>query len=394
MSDANRLKVAIGKESSWGTIFSGALKDLPYSSESLARNAAYATSRLIRADRQVVDSILTDVSAQGDLNYELLYKGTASPAIVAYDELIEAALFSAAWTSPVTNTGTYASDSGTSKITGTGCGAGIAVGDWIRWDSAVANATPTYHVVTVHTSDDDITVLPAPTTRASTAASEVEAGAYVKNGITVTSFTVEKEYGGVAATFAHFVGMMVDRWSMMIGTGGPISGAFGFFGKNEAHAAATINVGTELTPSTNRVFSAVSHVYALMTGTSLASLQISEWGFDLRNNLRPLTAVANLGAIAIGTGSVDVTGRLVRYFDSMSEMTQFLADTETQHAAVLVDAAGNAFAAHLPGVVYTGGRRVGGGINTDIRAEMTWQARASTRYATTAETMRFTRWDV
>ena len=369
------------------------MKDLPYVSESLFRNSSYVTSRLVRSDRQIADSILTDVSAQGDIAIELVYKGSGSGATVALDDMLRASLFSGAWSAVVTNSGTYSATSGViAKTSGTNPETGLAVGDWVRYSRSTLK---TYHVVTaVDTSGHTATLLPAPADIAATASSEIEKGAYIKNGTTTVSFSIEKEYVGLTTTYARMLGMEVNSLSLNAGIGGPVSGSIGFIGQNETSATSSMNTGTELTPTTNRVFNAVSGVKQFMTGTSLASLQIQEWGFDLRNNLRPLTVIGTLGAIQVGSGVCDVTGKLMRYFDSTAEFTSFLADTETQIAIAMEDPSGNAFLVSLPGIVYTSGKRVGGGISTDIKADFTWQARASTRYSTAAETIRIVQWDV
>jgi hypothetical protein len=364
------------------------LKDLPYTSESLARNSSYATSRIIRADRQVVDSILTDVNAGGDINYELLYRGLVSPATVALDDFIEAAMMSAGWSTPSSDT-TAVVISGGNTLTAGGIGAKFNAGDVCRVNSA--SNINSYQIVTVSAAGA-LTVVPGGLVNESSAT--VEDGAFVSNGITFRSFTIEKGFTDLTNILAKFSGMVIDGWSLDIGIGGPIGGAFRMIGKSEVDTTSTIhNAGTEQTPAVNRVFSSVSHMKQILVGSGLTNLQIQEFGFDLRNNDRARTAVGVLGAISIGTGSVDITGRLIKYFDSTAAFSDFLTDTESQIFLVLHDALGNGYTVQIPGIVFTGGRRVGGGINTDIRAELTWQARASTRYAAVAETIRVTRFD-
>src|SRR6185295_9766640 len=75
MSDSNRVNVAYVKETTYGVTPSGppTLKNLRFTSESLAQENTTVTSQEIRADRQVADLLRTGISVPGDLNFEFSY---------------------------------------------------------------------------------------------------------------------------------------------------------------------------------------------------------------------------------------------------------------------------------------------------------------------------------
>ena len=74
MSDASRVSVYTGIESTFGTIAT-TVNGIPFTSESLKQNTESERSAEIRADRNVADIVRTAISSGGDINTEWRFRG-------------------------------------------------------------------------------------------------------------------------------------------------------------------------------------------------------------------------------------------------------------------------------------------------------------------------------
>ena len=97
MSDANRTFLRYRRTEVDGSAIdaTGAYHECPRTSDSLSQSSSYSSSQTIRSDRNVEGMIRTSVNVEGDVAFELSY--------AAYDNLIESALMSTAWTSSVSD---------------------------------------------------------------------------------------------------------------------------------------------------------------------------------------------------------------------------------------------------------------------------------------------------
>jgi hypothetical protein len=120
-----------------------------------------------------------------------------------------------------------------------------------------------------------------------------------------------------------------------------------------------------------------------------ASFGSTRFAFNLRNNLRARLQIATLGAISLGSGTVNIEGTVNAYFESKATMDRYLNFSITNLAIIFDDATGTSYVVDFPSVKFTSGRRVAGAINTDVIAEMAFTA---FRDATEGITVRIARW--
>lgn len=100
------------------------------------------------------------------------------------------------------------------------------------------------------------------------------------------------------------------------------------------------------------------------------------------------------GAESIGTGTFSCTGTLRARYKSAALMDKYLGTTKTALHIVL-DAGGLSaptgvgYVISMPAIKFTRGRRVAGGQNQDVVADMSWQAYRDETYDYMMQIARF-----
>jgi len=383
-ADANRMGLAFVEESSFGVSPGTALKDLRFVSESLKQETETTSSSEIRSDRQVPDVIRTNLRAAGDLSLELSYK--------AYEEFIEAALLSADKTSEVTvdsaDTAISASDTDNSFNHTTAWATNPAVGDWIEVRGFTEAANNGYFFVTAVTNTKITVSHGTLVTEAAGDSITIKVGQIMTNGTTARTFHIEKEFGDLSSEFVTLGGMMPDTLSLQVAVEAIITGSFGFLGKSEVGASSTSGTGTNTAAPTNDILNAIDHVQGIFENGA-TGLDVTSFSLALANNLRARSKIGTLGAISIGTGSVNVTGSLEAYFASKAVMDRYRNFSNTSIALVTEDGSGNATIFHMPRVRFTDGQQTAGGINTDIIAALEYTAFRDPTYDYTLRVVQF-----
>ena len=148
-----------------------------------------------------------------------------------------------------------------------------------------------------------------------------------------------------------------------------MTGSFSFIATKET--SGTSDLATTTTPATTtQPWNGITNVVYVYD--DLTVLPITAFNMALNNNLRPRLQVGTLGAISIGSGTVDITGGCSGYFTDTTQMAKFLADTVTSISVVFKDAAGKYYVFDMPSVKFSAGRRVASGINTDVVQELSF----------------------
>lgn len=372
MADSSRAQLYYMAESIWGETPASAFNELRFTGESLGYNISNTTSREVRSDRQVTDLVQTGAEASGDFDFELSYG--------AYDPLLAAALFSS-WGTPVSisvsdDISVAAIGSQLLSTTTDFVAEGIAVGQWIKVSGFTANAGANngyYKVVSVASNALEV----SPTVDGDEAAAgltvDIEATT-LRNGVSETSFTLEKKFSDVGK-FMSFTGMVPGTMKLSISTGSIISGSFGFNGKSGALADATVGTGAPNAAATGAVMNAVDHVGEIReAGTALSAGAVQSLSIQLNNALRPIQAVGTLGSVDIGAGRCTVNGSVAVYFTDGALYQKYLESTATDLSFRTTDGAGNSYIFTLPRVRFTSGTVVAGGADTDIVANLGFQA--------------------
>ena len=348
------------------TIAAGIMDEVRVTSESMAMETDTTVSSEIRDDRQKSDIIRTGRRASGDIAFEF--------SAEQFDELLSAGLMDDLWSDAVSLTGaTIAAVASGNKLTDSGSGMDVfTAGEWIKisgFTGTVAN-NDYAKITSVAAGEIAIEGLTLVDDAAGESVTIYQLPSIV-NGITKRSFTIERESEDETNLFTRLLGMYISQLQMTISASEIITGTFSFMGKEEETDTSTAAVDT-VAASTNQVFSGVDHVVRIldnMTSTAITSLN-----FSINNNYREQVVLGTLGPVSMGSGSVDVSGSITKYFEDTTQLARYIAFTATSLAAILQDDDGNAYVIDMPNVKFTGNRHAAGGPDTYIMEEIDFQA--------------------
>ncbi len=385
MSDSNRVLLSILKETAFGVMpTAGKLADVRYTSDSLGQATDVSQSAEVRADRQISDQIRTNITPQGDINFELSYNNL--------DSLFEG-LAMGAWSTLFTVTATDISVlSGNRLQTVAGDFSGAVVGMWIEVRGFATNASNNgYFKVTVidltPTAGELLTVASTLTIEAAGDSVTIK-GTQVRNGTTKTSYSIEKHYQDLTNIFDSFNGMRVGSLSLAVASNAIITGSLGFQGKTAAATqTATIGDGTNTTALSFEVMNAIDHVAQITEGGSLVTEDVVAINFTMTNNLRAQPAVGNLGPIGIGLGVINITGNIQVYFPDRSLLNKYRGFTDTALSFRTEDTLGNAYIFDFEKINFTSGDAPVTGQDSDVILDLGFSASFQSGVATESQKM-------
>jgi len=201
----------------------------------------------------------------------------------------------------------------------------------------------------------------------------------LKNGTAPKSFSIEKNFGaGVTNPFHLFTGMTPSSMGLSVSAGDMVTGNMSFLGKEMITATSKQNSSNIGAATTSPVMNAVSNVAALSEGGTnmllASSDKVMSLDISIENNLRVRNSIGTLGATSIGMGQFVVTGSMSVYFASGGVFNKFLNNTDSSLSFQVSDGT-NSYTFLLPKIEYTGGQVVAGSTNSDVMAEMEFQAK-------------------
>lgn len=387
MSDTNRTALLYIPESVFGvTPSTPNMKFVRHTGESLGLDTQTTRSNEIRSDRQIPDFVRTGINAAGDVNIELSHG--------AFDDWLVASLMSAGWSTQVSLTGltlTFNAAAGTiTRSAGDWVADGVVVNAWIRPAGAAQSANNAYFKVSAVTTTvitvQQVGATPRMVNEGPTAAMTLKQGSQIVNGTTFTSYAIERRFTDLTNEFSIFNGMAIDQLSLNTQKDGIVTGAFRFLGRTEASAAATAAGSTTAAP-TEDVMNAIDDCKMVVENGG-AQYDVTALTVQLRNNLRARLQVGTLGAVSMGVGSVEVSGTHQAYYTSKAVMDRYLNYGATSLAQGFYKN-GKGYVFDFPRIKYSAGRRVGGGINADVMAEMSWNAMLDPTELITVRVARF-----
>lgn len=219
-------------------------------------------------------------------------------------------------------------------------------------------------------------------------------GARIRNGVTRTSFTLEKKFGDMSpAVYATYTGMIPGSMSVTLESGAVFNGSFTFLGKSATIGTSSAGTGTPAAASTTNVMNATADLaelrenYVAMTGSTTCFLQ--SMGLTVENNLRGKPAIGVIGNCDVGAGRFNVNGTLAAYFTSKTLYEKYVNSTSTSISFIVDDAAGNAYEFFMPNVKFSNGNIVAGGADADVIAELEYQAILDDTYPFTLQICKF-----
>lgn len=374
MSDSNRTQLYYGIESVYGVTPAVAFQEMRFTGEGLNKNIENILSNEIRSDRQVTDLIQVDADVTGSINFELSYG--------AFDDFLVAALYSAGWSTTVAVSATDISaanaDNSFNTVAEDFTTENIAVGQWIEVRGFSTNPTNNGYFKVVSVAATKLVVSGGDALIDETAGDTITmAGSMIRNGVTETSFTLEKEFSDKAQFFLYN-GMIVGTMGLNFNVKEILAGTMGFEGKSLTVAQTTASTGAPSAAASNQIMNSVSHFKRLREGGSeintAASYFVSDVGVNLSNALRPQKALGVLGSTEIGAGRATIEGTLKGYFEDETFVNKFLNGTETSLDWYVEDNAGNAYYITLPRIKLATLAVNAQGIDQDVLLDGTYQA--------------------
>lgn len=382
-ADASSVALSFLKETTFGVTPSGSLQRARFTSEGLNVNTETTQSDEINSTRDISDVVRIGRVAEGDIGIEMSY-GT-------HDAFMEAALLSSDWSATVVVIAANNTISVTGGNTFHKAAASWtntpAVPSWVKVSGFTSTMAVNNGIWRVTSADtDDVTVDGTLTNGAAGDSVTITQLSYIQNGTNLRSYSIEKQFTDLTNKFEVFLGMCFDGLSLEIPTKGKISGSVSLLGKSGASASATIGTGYTA-QTTTRVMNSIDHVVKLLENSSSANF--IGLTMQIANSLRDRAQVATLGPESIGKGDFVVTGTLKQYYASETIMDKYLNGTVSSLSLQLQDANGNGYIFWFPSVVYTAGKRNATGKNTDVIADLGWQAYKSATFGFTMQVIRY-----
>ena len=189
------------------------------------------------------------------------------------------------------------------------------------------------------------------------------------NGVDKTDYTVEKHFEDVGQ-FDSFIGLLPGTWSLEIPSEGIITTTFGFTGFRGAVKQAATLAMTNEAANTNDVMNSIDHISMIREGGSVIMEDIVSLSMSVATNPRALSAVGNLGSIAINTGAINVTGSVTLYFENRTHVDKVRAWDKSSISFLLEDVEGNAYLMEIPTLRFNTDNFVISGGDTDITVEL------------------------
>lgn len=361
------------------------MKLIPLQRETLELQVDNIRSPVIRADRHTQDTFRVGVRENGDIEFPIGY-GQA-------DDLYEYGLYSPAWTAADVTSGlTVTVTSGTGTFAATGIGTNVAVGDWVRFSgfaSTLITNNGWWKVATVPGSGS-ITVSGGTGTLVSgTSGATVGRvrGAYIDAAKTASEIYVEKEFGGLSSNKIFGIpGLFIRTLRQETNRKGFFQLRLGFFGKNEDRISATVGDGSPTAVNSNITMNTVDHLIAVIGG---GVLDLTRFNWELSNNQEPKEVMGTFGPTGIIEGSIGIRGDLDGYGDDSimtAIMDKFHDHTEDSFGIVAHDKSaspyGNSYVYDIPAAHYLSARANAEGIDTQVFARSTWEAKTKLEGAT------------
>lgn len=381
MTDANLVSIRYTTENiaNYGADPTGTptMKEVPFSRESMELRTDNIRSPVIRSDRQTADQFRVSVREDGDIEGPVSYG--------VFDDWFQYGLYSPAWEAEVETIDAAAVTvtASSSTFAATGIATDVDVGDWVKVEG---NATETgnngWWKVATRPDANSFTVSGGTGTLAdSTAACSVARGAYINAASTATEMFVEKEFGGLTGNkIVKMPGLFVRRLRVETSRRGFFNARFSFYGANEDRISATLGDGSPTPVNSNIVMNTVDHLVAVVNNSTV---DLTQFSWELNNNLDPREVMGVFGPNSIGVGSIEITGDLQAYMDDTNAafMDQYHDQDEVPFALIANDKSstpyGNSYVFDIPAARFQTGRGNAEGIDTQVFARLTWGAKTS-----------------
>lgn len=369
-ASSSSVQVGIIKEVTFGVIpVAGNYKKLRVTGESLDYSITKEASEELSSSRAVSSMIPVTAAASGGLNTEVSYK--------EYDEIIAAVLQSSyaiygALGEGTTFTATFTATTLTAAVapTTTSAFTTLKPGQFFRLKAPThANDGKVFrNSLTVAATATVITVDPStPLTTGTSIANCALQTSRLTNGATQSSFTIERQSSDITEYWAYS-GMTPSSMEVSISSGARSTMSFNFMGKKAVRNTATHLPGTAVESYGYDIHSGSTGPVCLIwvDGAPLVGTFVKSVSLNYDNALRSQEAICELGAVGIGSGTINASGSLEVYFANGALFDKFASNTNIAVTFSTLDNAGNGYIYTLPKVNIGSIKTNAGGKDTDM----------------------------
>jgi hypothetical protein len=321
-------RLAVVKESSYGVNPGTGFQYTRFTSEGLKHDISLTESQEVRAGRNPLGAIRTNVLGRGPINFEAhldtLFKSLLQAVMCAAtptDVDLSARSIDISASAGQTCTMT---DAATANAF-----ANIAVGQWFRVAGFTSAANNGYVRCTGKTSNNVIAVEGRTFSNEAGQTDIAIEGTRLVIGSTANSFTIEKQFTDVGV-YQLFLGALINTFSLNMRSREIVTGSMEWWSKFPTTSGSS-GAGTPAAASTLRPANAIDNVINVREGTmaSVSTHKATEITFEFNNNLQDLPAIGVLGPDEIGLGSVSAQGRMSLYLADVSMANKIENATET-----------------------------------------------------------------
>lgn len=350
LASSSAVTVRAIKESTFGVIpVAGNPSVLRVTGESLSFEMSKEASKEINSRRTIASMTTTSAKASGGLDHEVYYAGV--------EPLLESTMQSAFSEFGTDGVGAAVSvDVTTTTITAaiapTGANAFTTLqkGQWFRLVSAGVNNGSILRVSTITAPTSTVITLDVSTVGVAATGESVQIqSARLTHGTTKTSWTIERENSDIGV-FMAYTGMTPSKFTMAVSSGSLSSLKFEFMGKAAVEANATQLPGSPVDAPTYNIHSGVGGATNAiwMDGVPVAGTYVKSVTLNFDNALRSQEAIGTLGAVGIGTGTINCTADVQVYFANKDLFTKYRTNVNTSLIFASTDEAGNGYIFTLP----------------------------------------------
>lgn len=350
LASSSAVSLALIKESTFGVIpTTGTPTYIRATGETLDFTISKESSKEINKNRTISSMVPVDASATGNLSIEPHYKGI--------DPLLESVMQSAYVVFGTNGVGIATSVDCTATTitaavapTGSSAFTVLQPGQWFRVVSAGANNGKILRVSTAVQPTSTVLTLDTNTPAAVSTGESIQIqSSRLTHGTTQTSWTIERENSDIGVYMAY-TGMTPSKLSWNIASGSLSGLTFDFMGKSAEGDTTSLLPAAPSAPPSYDIHSGVAGATTAvwMDGAPVTGTFVKSVTLDFDNALRSQGAIGTLGAVSLGSGTINCTLSVQVYFADLALFNKYKANTNTSFVFSSTDNDGNGYIISIP----------------------------------------------
>jgi hypothetical protein len=147
-----------------------------------------------------------------------------------------------------------------------------------------------------------------------------------------------------------YTGMTPSKFTLGMSSGALSSLKFDFMGKAATESNTTLLPGTPVAAPTYNIHAGVGGATSAtwMDGAPVSGTHVKSVTLNFDNSLRAQEAIGTLGAVGIGSGTINCTADIQVYFANKDLLTKYRNNTNTSLIFSTTDEAGNGYIVTIP----------------------------------------------